>query len=557
VVASVFLAVCGQSGGGTTSSEQLAADQILRFALLDDVSTLDPGHVESGVDITFTSEIHAGLYGYDNDLKLKPVIASALPEVSADGKTYTMRMRKDAKFSNGDKITSKDVLFSWNRANKLDDSYATVFDPVVGSKDAAGKRSKVDMTGLTAPDDYTVKAQLTDPAGYWLTEIALWTGAVISQKAVQQGGDDAWWTKPDTAIGAGPFKMTQRTPKASMEFQPVANWWAGSTGALKKITVDIGVDQTSQVKKFEAGGYDLVGMANNGPSPDDILRYKNDPTKKDLFHIYPAARTTWVGFNFVNGPFASKPGTKAGDPNGGIANDPGKNGRHAFATSIDRDQVVEVACAKGAICSKATGGSISKGLKGYQGDGTDPNAKFDAGPAKAEYQKWDADGAKVKGLIYRYNTNATNKKVAENLQAQWKSNLNVQVDLGASDFPTLISDRKAKKAVIFRGSWGADYDHPQDWFDNLWNCPAAAVGRGNAEGYCNPAMDQLNASAGKKPIDKAEADYKQAGKMLNDDVVDAYLFYGTQTYFSQTYVKGAGFNSLYDFNWESIRLLKH
>jgi oligopeptide transport system substrate-binding protein len=556
LLATALAGFCGPSGGGNTTSEQLAGDQTLRFAISSDVATLDPGRVESGVDITFASEIFNGLLGFDNELRLRPVIAASMPDVSPDGKIYTFRLRRDVRFSNGDKVTSRDVLYSWNRANKLDDTYATVFDPIVGAIDASGKRAKVDITGLTAPDDYTVKAQLTDPAGFWLTEVALWTAAVVNQKAVAAGGEDFWWAKPETAIGTGPFKMTKRTSTNFMEFKPVDGWWGGSTGALTRIAVDISVDEYSQVKRFEAGSYDLVGMANNSPAAEDILRFRGDSSKKDLIHTYPAARTTWVGFNFVNGPFASRPGTKAGDPNASIANDPGKAGRHAFATGIDRDQLVDAVCAKGATCSKAAGGPIAKGLKGYLGDGADPNSKFDSAGARSEYQRWDPDGKRVSGLTYRYNTSSLNKKIAENLQAQWKQNLNISVGLDGTDYASLIADHKAKKAHIFRGTWLADYDHPQDWYDNLWECPAAAIGRGNAEGYCNPALDQLVASANRKSVDKSEADYKQAGKMMTDDVVDAYLIYSTQTYFTQSYVRGAGFNSMYDFGWEGIRLLK-
>lgn len=535
----VALACGGNTGSG--SGDTLAADQTLRFALQDDISTLDPGHVQSGVDITFTQEMFAGLYGFDNTNRIVPQIATGPPDVSSDGKTYTFHMRKDAKFSNGDPIKADDVLYSWNRAAALNDAYASIFDPVVGGQDTENGKSKT-MSGIVKKDDYTIVATLTEQAGYWLTELALWTADVVSQKAVTAGGEDSWWQKPETAIGAGPFKMTGRTAKASMTFEPVKNWWGGSTGALTKIAVDIGVDQASAVKKYESGGYDLVGMANNSPGPDDVLRYKGDPTKSKELNIYPAARTSWVGFNYKRGPFAGADG---------------KNGRVAFGQGIDRAQLIDVACAKGATCVVATGGAIAKGLKGYLGDGKDASATFNKDTAKSTYAKWDPDGSKIKGLQYRYNTSAGNTRVAQNLQAQWKDNLGAQIDLGATDFPTLIKDRNAKRAIIFRGSWGADYDHPQDWFDNLWNCAQAADGKGGSEGYCNQSLDTLLAQANAKPIDQAIPLYQQAGQKLIDDAVDAYLFYGTQTYFTHTYVKGAGFNSLYDYSWEGIKLLKH
>jgi ABC-type oligopeptide transport system substrate-binding subunit len=322
--------------------------------------------------------------------------------------------------------------------------------------------------------------------------------------------------------------------------------------------VDIGIDQSSAVKKFEAGGYDLYGMANQQPSPDDVLRYKSDVAKSKLQTLYPSARSTYMGFNFVKGPFAPKPGLNPGDPTSGLGSDAGKDGRSAFSKAIDRDQLVDVACAKGATCAKATGGYIAKGLKGYLGDNQDPSAKFDAATAKSVYQKWDPGAAKVKGLQLRYNASATNTQIWSNVQSQLQANLGIHVDLAPSDFPTLLNDRKAKTPVLFRDSWLADYDHPEDWFDNIWICSQAGVGKGNSEGYCNPAMDKIVQKAdATQSVDSAVSQYQQAQRMMIDDVVGANLFYSVQPYLVQSYVKGAGYTGLQDYRWEGIRILKH
>jgi oligopeptide transport system substrate-binding protein len=165
----------------------------------------------------------------------------------------------------------------------------------------------------------------------------------------------------------------------------------------------------------------------------------------------------------------------------------------------------------------------------------------------------------VKGLEYRYNTSAANTKRAQNYQAQWKQNLNVDVKLVPSDFPTLQKDRKKKIVIMGRESWGIDYDHPQDWFDNLFTCSQAKIGRGNDEAYCNPAMDAITNAANTKSItDPATvAEYVKAGKFLVDDVVWATTDYGTQPTIVQTYFKGYGYNGLYDYHWESFRILQH
>src|SRR6202165_505304 len=253
---------CGGGGGGGGSSETLASDQTFRFGLSNDITSLDPAHVSSAVDITFLNEVFTGLYRFDNNLKIQPDGASALPTISADGLTWTFALRHDVVFSNGDKVTSADWIYSWTRTLRLNDAYASHLE--------------------------ALKAQLNAPAGYWLTQLAMPTAAeVLDQKVITAAGDDHWTESPSTYIGSGPWKLTARTPKQSMDFAPVKNWWGGDTGKLTGVHVDIGIDDVSRVKKFESGGYELVGMANQPPGPDDILRYKADPTKTKLLNIYP------------------------------------------------------------------------------------------------------------------------------------------------------------------------------------------------------------------------------------------------------------------------------
>jgi oligopeptide transport system substrate-binding protein len=548
-----FAAACG---GGTSGGGGLAADQTLRFGLANDVTSLDPAHVDAAVDITFLQELFTGLYKFDKSLNIIPDGATGKPDVSADGLTYTFHIRHDMVFSNGDKITSKDWIYSWTRTLRLNDAYASNLSVIHGSADVSAGTATT-LSGLTAPDDYTLKAQLDAPAGFWLSQLAMPTASeVLDQKVITAAGDDKWTQQVSTYIGSGPFTMTARIPNQSMDFVPTPHWWGGDTGKLTKVHVDIGIDDVSRVKKFESGGYELVGMANNVPGPDDVLRYKNDPTKSKLLTIYPGARSTAVGFLFTSGPFASKPGTKPGDSTVNPS-DPGLDGRRAFSMAIDRNQLADIACAHAITCAPATGGPVPKGFKGYLGDNGDPYAKFDAQAAKALYTKWDPQGTKVKGLEYRYNSSAGNDKRAQNLQAQWKQNLGVDVKLVPSDFPTLQRDRKKKIVILGRQSWGIDYDHPQDWFDNLFTCAQAPVGRGNDEGYCNPANDALTTAANAKPIDVAMPDYLTAMKQLVTDQVWMTIDYGTTPYLVQTYVKGAGYNGLYDFNWEGISLLQH
>ena len=545
-----MVAACGGGGGGT--GPNLAADQTLSFPLVDDVGDLDPAHMSAAVDIDIFRNTYSGLYKFDDSLNQVPDIASGPPAISSDGQTYTFKMRHDAKFSNGDPVKADDFIFSWNRAAAIQGDYASVFQPVVGYDDVSNGKATT-MTGLKKIDDYSFSATLSAPAGYWYTETALWTAWVVDQKVVLAAGkatESNWASDPATAIGTGQFKMTARTPKQSIDFAPVANWWGGSNGTITKVHIEIVADQKAQLTKFESGNYTLIGFGNQGLTPEDVIRYNSDPQLKKQLTLQPAARTTWIGFNFCEGAGQPSKNCKGANP---FAGDGGKLGREAFSLAVDRDQLVDIACSKGTTCVKATGGVITKGLKGYLGDNTDPWVVFDKAKAQSLYQQWDPNGTKVKNLVYTYNTSGFNKAVCDNLASQWKANLNVSVQCTAQDRASFFKARTKCTYPIFRHSWGADYDHPQDWFDFLFVTDAGSGGAC----YSNPQLDQMATQANSKPIAQSLDTYKAMNKILVDNTVTGNLVYGVQQYVTHPYVTGVGGNPLYDNYWSDVKILQH
>ena len=542
-----LVAACG--GGSSGTSEQLAADQTLSFPMVDDIGDLDPALLQAAVDVLIFRNVFGGLYKFDDQLNQVPDIASGAPTISSDNLTYTFKLRHDAKFSNGDPVKADDFIFSWDRAARIQGTYASVFLPVAGYDDVANGKA-THLTGLKKIDDYSFSATLSTPAGYWYTELALWTAYVVDKKVVDAAGDSKWWTDPATLIGTGPFRMTARTPKQSADFAPVSNWWGGSTGALTKVHIEILADQKAQLTKYESGGYSLIGFTNQLLTPEDVIRYNSDPQLKKQLQLVPASRTTWIGFNFCEGP--GKP-VKTCATGNAFAGDAGKLGREAFSLAVDRDQLVDIACSKGTACVKATGGVITKGLKGYLGDNTDPWAVFDKAKAQSLYKQWDPDGSKVKNLIYTYNTTAFNKAVCENLASQWKANLGVSVQCAAQDRASFFSARNGCRYPIFRHSWGADYDHPQDWFDFLFVSTAGSSG----SCYTTPQVDQMVAQANAKPLSQSLDTYKAINKILVDNTVTGNLVYSLQQYLVHDYVKGASGNALYDNYWSDVKILQH
>lgn len=538
----LLLTGCGPVAGSGPQSNQLAGDQTFRFPINNDIGTLDPAQLNAEVDSEFAINLFNGLLKFDNRYNIVPDIAERMPDVSVDGLTYTFKLRKDVKFSNGDPVTAKDFMYSWDRAAAVQGPYGSNLSRIVGYEEVTARDATVKhLSGLSAPDDYTFVVQLSQPTGYFLTEVAAYTltTAVVAQKVVDKE-PDTWWTKPETLIGTGPFKMVARTPKQSLDFEAVENWWGTPKPTLKKVHVDVIESLSSAIAKYEQGGYDTVGYGGMSTLPaEDVLRIQGGP-KKDELHLIPKSRTTWVSFNFTKGPFRDQTG-------------PAKDLRQAFNLAIDRKKLVEVACARGTTCAVADGGLISKGLKGYVGDAKDPLAAFDPTKARGLLKGADPDGSKTSALTYWTNPSELNKAVAENLQSQWQENLGVHVDIQTVERQQFFQRQEKFEFILARTGWQADYDHPQDWFDNLF-----ITGAGNsADGYSNAQLDALVTMANAKQLEEARRDYEQAAKIMIDDVRYIPLYYTVGQFLFKPYLKGAGSNNFQDYYWNGIQILQH
>jgi ABC-type oligopeptide transport system substrate-binding subunit len=566
-VASLVLVACG--GGGGNNSTSLASNQTLSFPILSDFGTLDPAIADAETDTEISQNMFDGLVKFDENLNIVADLATAVPSPDSSGLNYTFTLRHDVKFSNGDAFTSKDVLYSWNRAAAMQGAYATNLSAIdgystVSSNTASGAALEallekndpsVTLKGLTAPDPYTVKVKLATPAGWMMTALALGgtTGWIVDQNAVKQDFDN-WWTNPATAIGTGPYKMTARVPKQSVDFAAVDNWWGSPKPTVTKVHLDVSVnDASTAITKYEQGGYDAVGYGGYSNLPvADVLRIQGTSNEKAQLTLQPKVRTYWVSFNMVHdakrqagGPFLLSDGQSAHDL------------RLAFALAVDKTKLVSVVC-QNIVCVPATGGLIPPTLIGYMGADQDPLAKFDATKAKQLLQSADPSGAKTKGLTYTYDPeNALNKPTAEFLQSQWHDNLGVDVSIAPVSHSQFIKGRLKGSYVLSRDGWQADYNHPQDWFDNLWGNVVGCPDSSCTTGYDTKAYDTLLAKADAEAMPAALADYKSLNQMLIDDVVYIPLYYSVGSFLTKPYVKGFGTNAFFDHYWNEIQILSH
>jgi len=562
----LIVAACSNGSPNVPQPTSLAIDQTLRFPIQHDISTLDPAMIDTESEAEIAHNIFDGLLKYDNNMNVVPDIAS-LPTVSIDGLTYTFKLRQDVTFSNGDKVTSQDVLYSWNRAAAMQGPYATNLSAIAGydqvsTNQVAGapleallekKDRTVTLMGLTAPDDYTVAVKLTTPASWFPSAIAQPSvaGMIVDQKVVK-GDFENWWNKPDTLVGTGAFKMSAHTVNQSLDFAAMPEWWGRPKPTLAKVHVDVVADPALALTKYEAGGLDVYGYAAYSLPAADVVKIQSSAAEKGQLVLEVKNRSYFVSFNMVSdakrpagGPFTLDQGKAAHDM------------RLAFTLSIDRTKLAKDLCANVA-CISAVGGVIPKGLLGYLGDGSDPLAAFDPVKARSLLLGADPSGAKSKELIYTYDPeNPFNEPTAKFLQAQWLENLGVTVKLRTVPHSRFITERLKGTYTLSRDGWAGDYNHPQDWFDNLWGQAAGCPDVSCTSGYDTKPYDELLARADAEPLSAAIPDYKALSRQLIDDVVYIPLFYTVDAFLFKPYVLGAGANNMFNYYWDQIQLLSH
>jgi oligopeptide transport system substrate-binding protein len=564
-LACIALAACSNGGPVGAQPTPLAGAQTLRFPIQQDLSTLDPAMIDNATEASIGQNLFNGLLKFDGNLNVVADIAATMPSISADGLTYTFKVRQDVRFSNGDPVTAGDVVYSWNRAAAMQGPYATNLSAIDGYAAVAANQvsgaaletllakndPSVTLRGLTAADESTVVVRLSGAAGWFASAIAQPSVAgMIVDHNVVRSSFEGWWKSPATLVGTGAFKVTAHSPDRSYDLAAVSGWWGRPKPTLKTVHIDVVPEAQVAMSRYEKGGFDLLGYGGYSPPAGEVARIP--AAQKGQLLLAVKNKTYWVSFNLVAdakrpaaGPFTLDQGKASHDL------------RLAFTISIDRAKLASEVCGN-AACVPATGGLIPKGLLGYLGDGSDPLAAFDPVRARSLLLAADPTGAKSKGLFYVYDPeNPFNEPVAKFLQTQWLENLGVTVRLQTAPHTRFISERLAGAYVLSRDGWAADYNHPQDWYDNLWGKVAGCPDASCTSGYATKAYDQLLARADAEPVGASIPDYKALNRQLIDDVVYVPLFYTVDAFLFKPYVLGAGSNNMFDYWWNQIQMLSH
>ena len=470
----------------TTLVESGNREQVLHIGNKDEPDAIDPQINTASSTSGILDSLFQGLVQFANDGQtVLPGVAERW-DISADGLTYTFHFRADAKWSNGQPVTSMDFRDSFLRLldPQLGCEYAGYAFPIHGARDFLEGRSKdTASVGVRAPDPRTLVLVLDHPASYLLKVIARAPFYPVYMPSLDANGGRGQragpWTRPGVLVSNGPFTLAEWKPNAYLSVRRNPSFWDAGRIRLREVRFYPTDDAGAEERAFRAGQLHVT--------------YRVPETKVPVYeaagtgelHLQPTLRTNFITFNVARAPFT--------DP----------RVRRAFSLAVDRVKLVRAALGKlgtpaFSLIRPGTGGFSP--AKGFRFDPTEAAAQLGA----AGFPR----GAGLPAVELTLNGSAGEVlEVAEALQQMWLEYLGVRVTVHPLEFKAYLSvEREKQFQFLFEG-----YSYLPDAHDLLeggvTNDPENDAGASNPEFDAAVAASDSTTDEGRRRVafDAAEA----------------------------------------------------
>jgi peptide/nickel transport system substrate-binding protein len=444
-------AACGSSKNKSASQKPSSSgggknQPFANFRIAYDTGTdyLDPGLSYTVEGWSIMWNVYLPLIGYKHvngpdGATIVPYLATALPSISSDGKTYTMTLRKNLKYSDGTPVKASDFRATIERNFKIDSPSVGFFSNIVGA-DAFSKTKKGHITGITANDATgKITIKLTQPQGDFQNILATTFAAPLpaSTPAKDQS--------PHPAPSTGPYMI--QSYKANKLVVVVRNpqWKSNKATGISqvpngnpdKMTIDIigdpGVALTRTLKGQD--DYDF-----QQPPPDRLGTLQSKYSNQ--VKVYTPANTYYFFMNNRVKPFDDV------------------RVRQAVNYAINRQALVRV---YGGLANP-TENILPPTYPQYKKHNLYP---YNLAKAKKLIQQ-----AGVKGMsITVWNHDRGQDPKATEYLTSVLNSLGFKAKdkiINSSVYWTTIGNQSTKAQIGF-ADWFQDYPHPLDWFDVLLN----------------------------------------------------------------------------------------
>ncbi|MBC1935567.1 peptide ABC transporter substrate-binding protein [Listeria grandensis] len=533
VASTLILAACG---GGKDTASDASNKQVLRVIETTEIPLMDTSLATDGVSFTAMNQVFEGLYTLDQKDQIIPAAAEAMPEISEDQKTYTIKIRDNAKWSDGSELKAADFIYAWRKVvnPKSGAQYSFLYRDVVenASDIIDGKKDPKEL-GVKALDDKTIEIKLTQAVPYFNSLLTF--GPFYPQKeayVTKEGKDFA--KDSEHMLYNGPFTMTDWSGTSkTWSFLKNDNYWDKKNVKLDRIDVQVAKEPGSAVNLYNTGKVDRAPLTG-----DYASQYKDNKE----FVAEPDSYVYWLKFN-----------QKQSD----VAN---VELRKAIAKAINKEALADTVIANGAT---AINGEIPNGFaqnpqteKDFREDSGD-HLTYNVAEAKEHFAKAKQQLGKNEITLELVGDDQEfAKKTLEFIQSELESHLEgLKINLKTVPYKNRLALDKAQDYTVQLSRWAPAYKDPMTYIaswqtDNNYNNMS----------YSSPEYDKLTTeittTLATNPEKRWQAMLDTEKVLLDKDAAIAPLYQNATAVLEKPYVKGVVkhlFGAPYSFRWAYIQ----
>ena len=470
----------------------------------DAIESLSPEDTGETVQWVPISNLFDSLYAMNEQYELEPVLADSY-EPSADGLTYTFRLKSGIKFHNGDAFTAQDVLYTYNW--------------IMDEANASTRTANFELVDtVEAPDDQTVVVTLKEADVTFMVNVA--TTFIYPKDDHAAKGEDAFKSAP---VGTGPFVLGDWSPQQRVVLNANEDYFRGRPN-VDAFQVDVVLEAAGRTAALETGQADSSFWYLNA---EDNIRLM----ETDDFTVYEVLQVTVNHFPLnTTHPFL-------GD----------KAARQAMMFALDRQSFADdIFLGQAQVATS----NLSPAIEKYYNPDV---AQYEFDPEKSKQILDDAgwsegsdgirekDGVKAQFTMMVFQGDTQRRPEAEIAQ-QWWADVGIQCDLQegiTSDILAGLVDG-TYDAGLFNWVYGGSGGDP-DARDTL-----GTGGANNFFQYSNEEVDQL-LQDGIRELDEAKRIeiYKRIQEIIADELPLLPLLNPQQIVFFANRVKGLPEKVLY------------
>lgn len=495
-----------------------AIPQVIHIGNGAEPKDLDP-HTSTGVP-----EWHVMLNLFEPLVEKDPKTLEPVPAVaeswtiSKDGKVFTFKIRKSAKWSNGERVQASDFIYSITRllTPAVASEYAQLGYVVKNGKAFhEGKLKDKRQLGLRAVNPETLEITLENPTPYFLGLLAHHTYFPVHEKTVEKYG--ARWTRPEHMVSNNAFVLSKWEVNNVISLKSNPHYWNRSKVLLTEAHFYPVEKQDTEEKMFRAN---RLHVTNEVPL-EKIPTWQKDSSGVYQQHPYMGTYYYWI--NVKRPPLDNK------------------LLRKALNLAIDREKLVKYVTRGGQLPGTHY---VPPGVGGYQPKSYMPRDLSRLAEAKKLLAEAGyPNGKGLPPIELLYNTSDAHKKIAEAIQQMLKVNLGIEMRLHNQEWKVYLNTLRLSDFQLGRQGWIGDYNDP-DTFLNMFITGSEL----NRAQYSNKDFDHLLENAAKELNKEKRLElFGKAEAILMEDLPLIPLYIYTHVYLKSPLVQG-WYNNIEDYH---------